>query len=229
MSLAELTDNPKLLLKRVNLGCGFDIRPDYLNVDLNDFHSPDLVADISDLSVLKSGFYDEVLAQDVLEHMTRAVAKNAFGEWTRLLSDSGVMKVRVPSMIGLLGLLHTHPWTVESHELIVQLMFGTQAYNGDFHMAGFTPPIILDWAKTYGVMLTHAAGRDGWLYDLEFVKLRYPQNEEFIHAAYFEILGRPVDESGFAAFSKALTSGKLSRDAFITTLRESDEGKRLPR
>lgn len=36
-------------LRRLNVGCGFDIRPDYINVDMNDFHSPDVVADIVDL------------------------------------------------------------------------------------------------------------------------------------------------------------------------------------
>lgn len=220
---------PDMTLKRLNLGCGFDIRAGYLNVDLNDFHSPDLVADISDLRELPSGFYDEIIAQDVLEHMTREVAKKAFIEWTRILSDVGVLKIRVPSMIGLLGLLKTHPWTVEAHSHIVHLMFGTQAYNGDFHQSGFTPPILLDWARNAGVMLTSAKEMDGWLYDVEFAKIRYPSNEEFIHASYFEFLGRAGDQEGIDTYLNLLDSGKISREDLIIILCSSEESLRLPR
>ena len=37
---------------RVNLGCGYDKRPGYLNVDLHGFHDPDLVGDVRSLPEL---------------------------------------------------------------------------------------------------------------------------------------------------------------------------------
>lgn len=222
-------DGPDMSLKRLNLGCGFDIRPGYLNVDLNDFHSPDLVADISNLTVLQNGFYDEIVAQDVLEHMTRAVAKQAFSGWARLLSPDGIMKVRVPSLLGMFRLLERGAWTVEAHEAVVHLMFGTQAYNGDFHQAGFTPPIVLDWARSAGLVVIRVADRDGWLYDLDFAKAREVNDEEFLHWAYFEMLGRPADASGLATYGSLLASGRIGRDGILAVMRESDEGKALNR
>ena len=65
--------------KKVNLGCGFDKRKEYLNVDLNDFHSPDLVADVTKLEMLPENHFEEVLAIDILEHIERT--KNNFSSY----------------------------------------------------------------------------------------------------------------------------------------------------
>jgi hypothetical protein len=61
----------------LNLGCGFDKRPGYTNVDMNSFHSPDLVCDVLDLSVLPKNYYVEIVAQDILEHLPRNLTKSA--------------------------------------------------------------------------------------------------------------------------------------------------------
>ena len=57
---------------RLNLGCGYDRREGFLNVDLHAFHDPDLVGDVRSLPALPSGRYTEIVAQDVLEHLERA-------------------------------------------------------------------------------------------------------------------------------------------------------------
>ena len=48
---------------KLNLGCGFDKRPGYLNVDFQAFHSPDLVADIRNLDTLPSDTFEEILGR----------------------------------------------------------------------------------------------------------------------------------------------------------------------
>ena len=53
------------LPRRLNLGCGFDHRDGYLNVDIKPEHEPDLLADIRDLSELPAGHFDEIVAIDV--------------------------------------------------------------------------------------------------------------------------------------------------------------------
>jgi SAM-dependent methyltransferase len=220
------TTGPNLHFKKINLGCGFDIRPGYYNVDLNDFHSPDYVADISDLKEFPNDHYHEIIAQDVLEHMTRDVAKRAFNEWARLLSPGGIMKIRVPSLLGLLGLFKTHPWCTESHEMIVHLLYGTQAYNGDYHMAGFTPPILVGMAKNAGLAIVRAADRDGWLYDLEFSKRQNVTDEEFLHGAYFDILGRFPDAGGLKSYGDRMAKG-MSRSKVEADMRMSLEARQL--
>jgi predicted SAM-dependent methyltransferase len=69
---------------KLNLGCGFDNRKDYLNVDMHAFTNPDLLANVTDLSMLPSAAYDEILAQDVLEHFRWSDTPRALFEWNRL-------------------------------------------------------------------------------------------------------------------------------------------------
>jgi predicted SAM-dependent methyltransferase len=210
--------------RRLNLGCGYDRREGYINVDMNDFHAPDVVADVSDLSGFPSDFYEEILAQDVLEHMTREVSEIAFKEWARLLSPTGVMKIRVPSLLGLFSLFGRDPWTAEAHKAIVHLLFGTQAYTGDFHLSGFTPPILLDMAEKSGVMLASAWLKDDWLFGLEFVRKREPTHEEYLHQLYFEVLGRAADHEGYANHIAPLMNGR-SREETKALFLNSEEAK----
>ena len=81
-------DLPDPLPKKLNVGCGFDIRPGFLNVDAAAFHDPDLVADVTDLRMLPDGYFEEIVAQDVLEHFERSKTSTALTEWSRLLSPA---------------------------------------------------------------------------------------------------------------------------------------------
>ncbi len=65
---------PTPLPRRINIGCGYDVRPGWLNVDSVARHGPDLIADATDLSMLPNGHFDEVVANDVLEHIERTSA-----------------------------------------------------------------------------------------------------------------------------------------------------------
>ena len=65
----------------MNVVCGFDYRKGYLNVDLHAVHKPDLVADVTRLPMLPPEAFDEILAQDVLEHFERAKSTPALCKW----------------------------------------------------------------------------------------------------------------------------------------------------
>src|SRR5262245_33970799 len=84
-------------LRRINVGCGFDKRAGYINVDLHAMHDPDVIADVRDLRIFATAGYDEVLAQDVLEHLPRADAQPALSEWARVLAPGGRLVLRVPN------------------------------------------------------------------------------------------------------------------------------------
>lgn len=98
-------------LTHINLGSGKDFRHDYLNIDSNPLWHPDLVADIScGLSgavrterhgsfIITPGTYQEILANDVLEHIPDLVA--AMTNCLALLRIGGVMKITVPYDLSL--------------------------------------------------------------------------------------------------------------------------------
>ncbi len=223
---------------RLNLGCGFDHKPGYLNVDFQEFHHPDLVADVAALSMLPSGHYDEIVAQDVLEHLARTQTLGALREWNRLLRMGGVLRLRTPNILGLADLLQRPDYqTMERHEELVQALFGTQRYRGDFHLTSFTELLLRGYLERSGFTVAALASRDEWLFDVTAEKtaeaemdlLGITDDTEFLTACYRRILRREPDADGQAFFLAALRSGEMRRAAVVEILSQSDEAKMLPR
>jgi SAM-dependent methyltransferase len=151
---------------RLNLGCGWDRREGYTNVDLLESHRPDLVADIRELGMLPSDHYREILASDCLEHLPRTDTDRALREWYRLLAPGGVLRLRVPDFAGIVRMMEAAT-TVEQQQSVVQHLFGTQAYTGDFHHTTFTDLTLLHHLGTAGFTDASLSGRDGWLFEGE--------------------------------------------------------------
>ena len=93
---------------KINLGSGKNWQMDYLNIDINDYWKPDIVADISrDFPLnkaittarfgnitLEEGSFDEIIANDVLEHIRDLI--DAMTMCLTLLKVGGVFKIKVP-------------------------------------------------------------------------------------------------------------------------------------
>lgn len=156
---------------RLNLGCGFDHKEGYLNVDLNSFHKPDLVADVRVLPMLPSGHYDEILAIDILEHLHRDDTEVALKEWGRLLKLGGVLNLQVPSLLDIAKLIQKAAHQIDEQKRILQDLFGTQAYTGDFHYTSFTLPLLTDYLRTAGFKVHDWSVRQGWLLEVSAVKI----------------------------------------------------------
>lgn len=96
--------------RKINLGSGKDFREDYLNIDISGQWRPDIVADVSrafpkngaeqfstrrfgDIT-LTEGMFDEIICNDVLEHVADLVATmtNCLG----LLKTGGQFRINVP-------------------------------------------------------------------------------------------------------------------------------------
>ena len=204
---------PDPLPKKLNAGCGYDRREGYLNVDLHGIHKPDLIADVTHLPMLPSSCFEEVLAQDVLEHFERAKTTPALAELARLLAPQGILHVRVPSLFGMFELLAAperrgHPGRGSRAPDIVHLIYGTRAYTGDNHLAGFTAAIPDEHLRRTGLQVSAASIHHGWLFDVRARKCVHPADDgEFLHWAYFTILGRPADPGVLAAHRERFRAG----------------------
>ena len=160
---------------KLNLGCGWDHREDYLNVDIHAFHKPDLVADVTKLEMLPSGAYSEVIAQDVLEHLPRQSTVEVLRGWSRLLRPGGTLHLRVPSVIDLAELMkRPENQTIEQQELLIQCLFGTQAYTEDCHYTTFTEPVLRHYLAQAGLVVETWGMRDEWLFEVDARKLPPP-------------------------------------------------------
>jgi len=224
--------NYKKFPRKINMGCGFDIKNDFLNVDLHEMHGPDLVADCTDLHMLPSSYYEYILAKDVLEHIPRLKTRSTLREWNRLLKIDGILELQVPNVIGLLDLLtRDENQNIAQHEKLLQCLYGTQAYNGDFHFIGFTKITLKGVLSETGFSLIESRVRDEWLFHAKAIKVGNSQsdklliindNEGFLRAMYMALLDREPDEEGFNYYMEMLNKG-FNREAVIETIKASDE------
>lgn len=235
--------DPGRFPRKLNLGCGFDHRPGFLNIDMNAWHKPDVLADVRKVEFLPAQYYDEILAQDVLEHLPRTQTEGVLAHWNRPLRIGGRILIRVPSVLGVADLLrqrqHQNP---AKHEELIQCLFGTQAYTGDFHFTSFTEVLLRHYLERAGFRVVTIDTLHGWLFDVVAEKIRHVEggavrdfselleardDEEFLLRCYREILEREPDAEGLEFFRSGLRSGGMTRQVAIDVMIGSPEYAKL--
>ena len=83
---------------KLNLGCGADIRDGYINVDVIKSRGVDVVCDISQKLPFEDNSCEEIIAQDILEHLTKEQLESTLAEISRVLLIGGRLKVRIPNI-----------------------------------------------------------------------------------------------------------------------------------
>lgn len=222
---------------KLNLGCGFDIIEGYLNIDLHAFHNPDLVGDVCNLSMLPSGYYEEIIAQVILEHLPRCKTKPTLSEWNRLLKPNAILKLRVPNVIGLFSLfLKKEYQKINKQEELIQCCFGTQAYDGDYHFTAFTDLIIKHYLMEAGFYDIKITTKDDWLFEVIALKtdvysrdalLSIREQKQFLVQAYLSILLREPDDEGFAYYMSLMSVNHDKKEVILNSLLNSDERRNL--
>lgn len=217
---------------RLNVGCGFDYREGYVNIDLNEEHKPDLVADATWLQPIGDCSCGEVVAQDVLEHMPRAKGTTALYEWNRVLVQGGRLVLRIPSLTHLLQLLSSESFRdLDAQQRLIQCLYGTQGYEGDFHLNGYTEITLRHALADAGFELQDLQIVDGWMFEATARKrshvapdelLRIASDGEFLERAYRTLFGREADPSGKAYYLKVLQAG-IARESVLEGLKASPE------
>lgn len=83
--------------QRLNLGCGYEPSPGWVRVDANE-NAPDLdwCGDVRGPLPYEDGFFAEIKAVDVLEHLPWRDSIRSLTEWGRVLSPNGKLYVQVP-------------------------------------------------------------------------------------------------------------------------------------
>ncbi len=82
-------------MKKLNLGCGEDIRKEYVNLDFIELDGVDVVHDLNKFPYpFKDNEFDEVYSSHVLEHIEDLV--RVMGELKRICKPSAKIVLRVP-------------------------------------------------------------------------------------------------------------------------------------
>lgn len=120
--------------KKLNLGCGNDIRQGWVNLDLYPISGVDVVHDINQLPLpFEEKTFDYILCQDILEHIEYAPL---LAELHRILKKGGILEIRVPhfsSRFNFIDPTHKKMFSVQTFDFFTdQALFGRNYYF-DFH------------------------------------------------------------------------------------------------
>src|SRR3989344_2509005 len=120
---------------KLNLGCGEDIRAGYVNIDAIARRGVNLVCDITKKLPYKNGVCEEIIAQDILEHLTREQLFATLSEISRILKVGGQLFVRIPNIDAIFDKFAGDP---DTRNLF---LYGDTSKTGIWgvHTVGYTP------------------------------------------------------------------------------------------
>lgn len=85
-------------LKKVNLGCGANFHPDWINIDAIKQHPSIIAFDLRKKLPFKSDSIDVIYHSHLLEHFESEKAREFLFECFRVLKPGGIMRVVVPDL-----------------------------------------------------------------------------------------------------------------------------------
>jgi len=141
---------------KLNLGCGLDKRPDYLNVDCRRGVKPDLVTDLESLylRMFVDSSVEEILAKDFLEHLSWRVVEDFLRDCYRVLRGGGKIFIQTPDLEAIAKRVIFDP-NYRSGELygwkaISFWVYGSLDYPENLHKCGFTIPTLRSLLESVG-------------------------------------------------------------------------------
>jgi len=109
---------------KLNLGCGDDIKEGWVNVNFFPHDGIDVVCDLNNFPYpFKDKSADYILLDNVLEHLKDTV-KTVF-ECHRILSDTGMLEIRVPYMFHNMTIYHKNFFDERSLDGLIHPMTST--------------------------------------------------------------------------------------------------------
>lgn len=228
MSTKPIQDFPKFL----NVGCGYDKRTGFLNVDMDPNCQPDLLIKDNDFSVLPRRYFDKLIAYDVLEHIHRSETPNALLEWADLMSIDAQVEVETSNVLAIVDLMRANN-SYANHANCTIYMYGNQMHAGDYHLTGFTEITLRVQMAAAGFEIDSFIHHMDWILLAKGRKVEdwaelvdtgtHLSNSDFIVAAYEAALFRSPEEPFHSMEVGWLDSGEKDRRAILKKLYASDE------
>lgn len=158
---------------KLNLGCGYDHRRGYINIDLDRTVKPDLVADLRHELPFPNHSVSEILLQDTLEHLTQQDALQLLRRCEKALMTDGVLMIRVPNVFAIFRKYFFRP------DILMLFLYGDTSRNGEWgaHKYGYTPQILRRLINGTKLELVRARTEDT-NYVFELVRRSHPVSLE---------------------------------------------------
>lgn len=111
----------------------------------------DHVGDARDLAAFGDNTFAEVYASHILEHFGYVTYLNPLlKEWCRVMLPGGRLRVSVPDVEVLAGILLDKTIVFKERFMAMRMMFGGQSNQYDFHHVGFTFEILSLYLRSNG-------------------------------------------------------------------------------
>jgi hypothetical protein len=157
---------------RVNLGAGHIPRPEYLNVDARELPGIDITSDVRSLP-FSPGEVTEIFSAHLLEHFpVEELRRSILPHWVSLLENGGKLVAVVPDTETMVKERAAGRIPFDD---FIEVMYGGQEYEGDFHFAGFSRDslaALLVEAGLEDVKVREDARRNGACYEMEIEATR---------------------------------------------------------
>ncbi len=176
-------------MTRLNLGCGTNKLPGWVNIDSVEGFNPDLVHDLAnplpygDLSV------DELLAEDLLEHFDKYQRYFFCLEITRVLKIGGKITVQVPNFKKFVWQFLRMKFDDFVDNLFGETMLASKVYCGHFgnHKWGYSPESLAKFMDQFGIAAKKIEKRE--------FNIRYT-GEKVRHVTFDDLKGLSVYSYG---------------------------------
>ena len=120
--------------KRLNIGCGRDVKEGWVNLDRVNLPGTDVVLDIErETFPFDDNEFDEILCKDVLEHVEYI---SVLAELYRILRVGGLLRIRVPhfsSRENYVDPTHKHMFSISTFEFFCRSSDLFRDYYFDFN------------------------------------------------------------------------------------------------
>lgn len=210
---------------KLNIGCGYDKKPDYLNIDIDPSCNPDLLLDSDgNLNSLPRLYFSSILARDVLEHFPRTESLRNLLVWNELLIRGGKINIVTTDVLSV-ALKMNNDITYANHHGWSICLFGNQAKLGDYHLTGFTDTTLSVLLFAAGFEVIKKGYIDEWCFDWFAMKndcwstwlenQKSYSNEQFLDETYKKVFKRELDNQGSLYFLAQLKRGRSRRDVFL--------------
>jgi predicted SAM-dependent methyltransferase len=94
---------------------------------------------------------DEIYSRNALEHIGKFQVIPTLKEWWRILKVGGVLNLAVPDLVWACE----HWLKYQDTSWNMDIIYGNQNHEGEYHKTGFTVPIVWDYLSKSGTWFIH--------------------------------------------------------------------------
>ncbi|MBB6638139.1 class I SAM-dependent methyltransferase [Cohnella thailandensis] len=152
---------------KVNLGSGTLIEDEYINVDMREIDGVDVVADARELPFPEASV-SELYLSHIIEHFSEQEMRDkVLPHWYSKIAYGGKIKVICPNWKAMLD---GYAQGEISYEVLKEVTFGSQEYEGNYHYNMFTPQTLQQMLEEIGfvnVQIIASSRKNGMCYEMD--------------------------------------------------------------